>query len=312
MNTMSQEFRRSFVGGSDAAAILGLSPWATEVDVYLKKSGIDTAELEGDHLKMGHALEPVVAKLYAEHHGLKLIEPEFKRHPVYEHIGAHADRITADGSRIVEIKTTNWRNSDAWGVEGTDDIPVYYLCQVVVYMEVYDIDRADVAVMISGDYPKFYTVLRNKQFGEELCRRLNQWYIDHVLGDTAPKPKSGADALKLVDCYYPRHKLDLKKLDLKEAERITGRMKSLEELDQQAKHIKDQMDAIKADIKEVIGEAEGVEFFGKKITWKNNKDSVKIDWQAVASEIGAPAEIVKKHTSTTKGARVLRLPKEEK
>jgi predicted phage-related endonuclease len=47
---------------------------------------------------------------------------------------------------------------------------------------------------------------------------------------------------------------------------------------------------------------------GKPIaTWKNNKDGSKTDWQAVATELAAPRELIAKHTKTTTGARPFNL-----
>ena len=41
--------RSAFIGGSDIAAILGISPWANQVDLWIKKTrlaGDDTSNLQ--------------------------------------------------------------------------------------------------------------------------------------------------------------------------------------------------------------------------------------------------------------------------
>ena len=38
-------------------------------------------------------------------------------------------------------------------------------------------------------------------------------------------------------------------------------------------------------------------------TWKNAKDSAKTDWEAVARDAGATAELIAKHTKNVPGSR---------
>ena len=42
-------------------------------------------------------------------------------------------------------------------------------------------------------------------------------------------------------------------------------------------------------------------------TWKNNKDSIKTDWEAVAKALQAPADLIAEHTTTKPGNRPLLL-----
>ena len=46
--------RRRGIGGSEAAAILGLSPWATPLDVYLDKIG------EGEEVEETEAMQMIL------------------------------------------------------------------------------------------------------------------------------------------------------------------------------------------------------------------------------------------------------------
>ena len=61
------EYRRRGIGGSDAAAILGISPFATARDLYYDKLKIvpfDDSESNWVAKKMGHLLEDLVAELF--------------------------------------------------------------------------------------------------------------------------------------------------------------------------------------------------------------------------------------------------------
>lgn len=61
------EYRRRGIGGSDAAAILGISPFATARDLYYDKLKIvpfDDSESNWVAKKMGHLLEDLVAEIF--------------------------------------------------------------------------------------------------------------------------------------------------------------------------------------------------------------------------------------------------------
>ena len=64
--------RRNGIGGSDAAAIMGLSPWRTAMDVWLEKTGEFTRDdEENEQMYWGTVLEAVVAEEFTRRTGLK-------------------------------------------------------------------------------------------------------------------------------------------------------------------------------------------------------------------------------------------------
>ena len=62
-------WRRKGIGGSDAATILGVSPFATARDLYYDKSNIVSANDEESNwvqMEIGHLLEDLVAKIFSK------------------------------------------------------------------------------------------------------------------------------------------------------------------------------------------------------------------------------------------------------
>lgn len=55
------EWRRGGVGGSDAAAVVGLDPWRSPVTTWLEKRGLFMGQAESDLMRMGKLLEPPIA-----------------------------------------------------------------------------------------------------------------------------------------------------------------------------------------------------------------------------------------------------------
>ena len=71
------------VGGSDVAAIFGLSPWTTPLELWLIKKGRMKAPVKSneDQLEMGHLLEPIAAHWFEKKTGNLVTDDTF----LYQH-----------------------------------------------------------------------------------------------------------------------------------------------------------------------------------------------------------------------------------
>ena len=88
------EYRRKGIGGSDAAAVLGISPFRTGRDLYYDKLNIVTADDAENwvQLEVGTLLEPLVAKIFAHKTGYKIYRRPFMfQHPLYPWMLADLD-----------------------------------------------------------------------------------------------------------------------------------------------------------------------------------------------------------------------------
>jgi putative phage-type endonuclease len=149
------EQRRTGIGGSDAAAVMGLSRWRTPLSVWLDKTGHGEAVTESEPMRWGTLLEPVIRQEYASKTGMAVGLPGLLRHPDHEFIIGTPDGIADDG-RVVEIKTA--RSGDGWGEPNSDQVPEDYLIQCQHYMMVSGAALADVAVLIGGSDFRVYTI----------------------------------------------------------------------------------------------------------------------------------------------------------
>ncbi|NQU12080.1 YqaJ viral recombinase family protein, partial [bacterium] len=166
--------RRKGIGGSDAAAVAGVSPWSTALDVYLDKLGEAGEVEETVHMRRGTLMEPVVRQLYADETGRSVeTSREIVQNPRYPYALANLDGI-ASGDRILECKSSLSRVG--WGDPGTGVVPVYCLCQVQHYMMVTELEVADVAV-IFGDFEFcIYPVEADLEFQELLAACEHQFW----------------------------------------------------------------------------------------------------------------------------------------
>lgn len=147
--------RRTGIGGSDVAGILGLSRWTTPLQVYLDKTGQAPESEDNDAMRWGRYLEPVIRQAYADRTGRTVRLMEMIRHPMRDYMIANIDGFTDDG-RLLEVKTA--RTAQDWGEPGTDEIPMPYMLQVQHYLEVTGFEFADVAVLIGGSDFRIYEI----------------------------------------------------------------------------------------------------------------------------------------------------------
>jgi putative phage-type endonuclease len=153
--------RRSGIGGSDAAAVLGLSRWRSPLDVYLDKTGEGGDPEDTPAMYWGRRLERVILEAYVEQTGLAVDAPV----GVYRMLRSterpwqlySPDGMASD--RLIEIKTA--RTSEGWGEPGSDEVPDAYAIQVQHGMAVAGLPRCDVAVLIGGSDFRIYTVERD-------------------------------------------------------------------------------------------------------------------------------------------------------
>jgi putative phage-type endonuclease len=188
--------RRQGIGGSDVAAILGLSRFRTAVDVWLDKRGMGEPQPETDAMRFGSLLEPVVIQEFTRRTGFEVRRglpiQKSEEHPF---MLASLDGLIEDERAIVEAKTA--RTADGWGEDGSSEIPAYYHTQVAHYMAVTDAVLAYVPVLIGGQDFRIYTVDRDDAFVADLIEAEREFWEDHVLTGIPPVPTTAEDALRL-------------------------------------------------------------------------------------------------------------------
>lgn len=188
------EYRRKGIGGSDAAAVLGISPFRTGRDLYYDKLNIVTADDAENwvQLEVGTLLEPLVAKIFAHKTGYKIYRRPFMfRHPQYPWMLADLDYMVelSDGtSAILEIKTTNYNAKDNWWYNGEEIVPIYYESQGRHYMAVMNIDRVYFCCLYgnSEDEAIIRRIDRDMAYEEELIALERDFWENHVLTKTPP------------------------------------------------------------------------------------------------------------------------------
>lgn len=247
--------RRKGIGGSDAAAIMGMSPFCTKRDLYYDKCGIQAVmDEEEDNWvakEVGHRLEDLVAEIFSKKTGLK-VYPVRKmfRHPLYPFMLADVDFFIdfPDGSKgILECKTTNYNCQNKWANDAT---PVNYEYQGRHYMAVMNINKMYFACLYGNNENEFFIryMERDLDIEEDLIAEEEFFWKENVEKGVEPpyteKPDlvlesirkhcgpadKDADAVKLDRKYLAsiRHYLELKEQKAQhegEAKKLDEKMK---------------------------------------------------------------------------------------
>lgn len=98
--------RDKYIGGSDIAAIMGLSPFRTRYDLLREKALGETSEFEGNaYTEYGHDMEPKIRD-YINHEWGKAFEDDQQR--IDGDLRYNADGYDKDGEGcVLEVKTTS-------------------------------------------------------------------------------------------------------------------------------------------------------------------------------------------------------------
>lgn len=197
------EYRRQGIGGSDAAAVFGISPFRTARDLYYDKMGISVEADDANWVakEMGNLLEPLVACIFARKTGLKIYQRKVMfQHPEYPWMLADLDYLVElpDGkSAILEIKTTNYNARDNWWHNGKEIVPVYYEAQGRHYMAVMNIDRVFFCCLYGNteDEAIIRHLDRDMDYEEEMIALEDNFWRNHVLAKQPPPYTEDGDLI---------------------------------------------------------------------------------------------------------------------
>lgn len=190
------ELRRTGLGGTDVARILGLSRFGGPMDVYLEKIGQAAPLIETEPMRWGKLLEDPIAREYAEKTGRKVRRAAaFLRHPAVPHFYANIDRWSVQRDtpkRVLECKTTSVFNAEDFGEEYTDQVPGDYLVQAAWYAYLTDSEQADLAVLIGGNKHRVFHIPRDADLEADMVERAQAFWDDTQGG--IPPPIDGSEA----------------------------------------------------------------------------------------------------------------------
>lgn len=182
-----RQARQSFIGASDSSAIWGVSGYSSPYACWHSKVSPLEPEDSGILQRIGHALEPLITELFHEATGVEVYDPgDFAvyRHPQHSFMGCTPDRLTYEGSAIVELKTASFGAAEEWKTR----IPLAYQTQLQHAMICVGVERAYIAVLISNTTFKHHEMRLSHNFARRHIAKCKAFWEQHVLTKEAPPP----------------------------------------------------------------------------------------------------------------------------
>lgn len=271
--------RRKGIGGSDAAAIVGMNKWKSPVEVYLEKIG-EAPEVDemSEAAYFGILLEDVVAKEFSERTGLRVRRRNaILQHPEHTFMIANVDRLIVGEKTGLECKTASEYMKDEWK---DDEVPATYLIQCQHYMAVTGYDAWWIAVLIGGNKFVYKKIERDEELIGYLIEEERNFWENHV-EKRIPPAFDGSDASSdLLKALYPEAEPESEIELPDEADKL---IEALEQLNSELKEIEKQKKEYENRLKGMLGEFETGVASNHIVTWKNITSS-RVDTKKLKKE----------------------------
>lgn len=261
--------RRTGIGASEIAAVLGESRWGDAGTIYARKVARPDDEESREWQEWGLRLEQVIADAYASpRYAGRAVERDGRLLRSREHPWAlctlDAWTWLDDMSIPLELKT------DRWGREWDDGPPVEYLWQLQHQMLVTGAERASIAVLVGGSQLAWCDVAREETMIARIIRAGERFWHQVVVREM-PETRDH-DALGSVFAEAERGRV----VELEGAEWVIADAKRCEAL-AVVSVAKAEASRIDADIKRAMGRAEVARLDdGTEYTWRARRDGVRV------------------------------------
>lgn len=237
--------RKTYIGGSDIAAICELSSYKTPLQLYLDKTSEEIIITNDNLQNRGHTQEDSIAQKYSHQTGFNIDnQDQLLRHPDYPFIAANIDRWADNKNHIVECKSMHFMKAAKIG----RDMPDYYLCQIAYYVgicyKIYGTTRADIALEIGEDIKnsdgswswnptnfRIYTYERDSIFESKLFQMAINFWNNHIIKRIPPKCINLSDTKQLYNNSdgSPVHANDNIMIKIEQLKNLKSREKIIEQ-----------------------------------------------------------------------------------
>ncbi|MBN3777322.1 endonuclease [Burkholderia sp. Ac-20345] len=270
--------RRTGIGGSDAAAAVGLNPYMSALELWLDKTGRadglprpDPADTTSPTY-FGTLLEPIVAAVYTQQTGNKVRKVNaVLRHPTIPWMLANIDRevVGVPDVQILECKTAGEHGTRLW----RDGPPEYVQIQVQHQLAVTGKASAHVAVLLCGQALEVHRIDRDDALIGRLVE-LEARFWRFVESDTPP-PADGSDSAdRALRHLYPGYS---ETVDFTDDHRLSSVFADLVAVRAEIE-TRQQLEAqFKQMIQQAMGDTTQAVFQTGTVSFKRSKDSSSVD-----------------------------------
>ena len=310
------EERKTMLGGSDVAAIMGLARWKTAMDVWVEKTGLVESSVEmnlrqfiGLRLegliaemagaRLGRTYRRMPARLTPDGHRTTLV-----RHKQFPHLAGHLDFVG------LEAKTSY--SAEGWGEDGTeitsdkmtwDAVPIDYLLQVEHYLFVTGWPVITLAVLIGHDDFRTYDVRPVSALIEPMEKEADRFWRENVIDGAVPDLDHSEGTKAYLRAKFPRATGSLRAATPEDTLVIEQYRQAVKA----AQAATNEQERIKALLKNRVGHDLGIAGPGVTVTWQEIKQKGKVHYDLIADGLRKAIEQARapRRGKRRRGIRVL-------
>lgn len=306
------EWRRQGIGGSDAGAICGLSPWKGALTVWLEKTGrLQPERKDSEWLRWGKRMEGPIAEEFEDRTGLVVAyqgcmvegSPDPWQRATLDGLVFESPEDAEDHSQcigVLEMKTSSWRSPLGW----SQGVPKLYSVQVQHELMVTGELHAWLVVLHDGSRLEIHEIERDPD-AINLLREIEGDFWECVQSDTPPPADLMPSTERAVKAAFPIAEPTTVVLSGEARQWLDNYLATVAVKD----NIEKTVAQAKGELMLALGSNEvGTDAEGNPlITWKNYK-TTSLDTEALRAEM---PDIAKRYTRTSNYRRfVVKSPKE--
>jgi len=259
------------LGGSDIGSVLGVNPYKSKRKLALQKLGLEPEDEENAAMQRGSALEPIVATLFQEKTGIKVVvENKVLVHPDHPWMLGNVDRWTNPGSPetgILEIKCPGMAMFSKIRREG---LPPHMITQLQWYMGLTGTKNGFFAIFNSELWKlEHFEVQSDPELIELMTAEAEKFWTDLQNG-IVPEENSGP----VIDLLPTVQTGELIKIESEEWNLAVREYREAEEILSEAQELKD---GAKGELIKLMGESLIAEGGGVRIYNKFQNGRISID-----------------------------------
>jgi putative phage-type endonuclease len=295
------EVRKTGIGGSDAPAAVGLSPYMSPLELWLIKTGRDANLPRPDPhdtsepVYWGTLLEPIVAASYTKQTGNKVRRVNaVLQHTTIPFMLANVDRevVGCREVQLLECKTAGEFGARLW----RDGVPEYVQLQVQHQLAVTGKQSADVAVLLCGQKLEVHRVVRDDALIARLIE-LEAAFWRYVETDQPPPADGSESADRALRHLYPGAGGTV---DFTNDRRLSSAFADLVAVRADIEARQKVEALLKQSIVQALGEADRAEFETGSVSYRRGKDSTGVDLKRLLAD---HPQLATRYAITKSGSR---------
>lgn len=297
--------RTKYLGASDIAAIIGVSPYCSPIELWQQKLGLLTVD-ESPYMRAGTVLEDSIVTLYEDRTGYRTQRRNLPYiHEDHPFLQGHVDRIVIGEPGLMDAKASAY--GPGYGEPGTDQVPPHIRVQMTMYTGLTGRAWADVALLRNLRLDLFRVEHDGSLYAQLVAVAVDFWH-EHVVKQVPPEVDGTEEYRRFLSGRFPADD----GAEIVATPEVALLVDELADVQREGDAIERREELLKNRIREAMGGASVLLAPGGKVTWKKNKDSVRTDWQLVAESLRSHApkeaweEAVAVAARVTEGARVFR------